>query len=70
MRQVQITTEAGVGILLMTMMIAILLIIFQQNKFGKTLDEINDSVHKTQEALNEKGNLNKSTFTNSTNAEE
>ncbi len=70
MRQVQITTEAGVGILLMTMMIAILLIIFQQNKFGKTLDEINDSVHKTQEALNEKGNLNESTFTNSANAGE
>ncbi len=51
MRQVQITTEAGVAIILMMLMLAMVFIIVQQSKFSDTLDEINESMKTTQQSV-------------------
>ncbi len=53
MRQVQVTTEAGVTILLAVFILAIVIIAVQQNKITKNINEINASMGAIQEALNE-----------------
>ena len=53
MRQVQITTEAGVAIILMVFIFSIIVIAVQQNKFTKNIDEITTSMKATQMAVDE-----------------
>ncbi len=53
MRQVQITTEAGISILLVIFVFVLVVITVQQSKLNKSIKIINTSVKNTQEIINE-----------------
>jgi len=57
MRQVQITTEVGVAILLAVFIFVLIIIALQQNKLDKSLREINTSVQTTRQAVDDIGSV-------------
>jgi len=57
MRQVQITTEVGVAILLAIFIFVLIIIALQQNKLDKSLREINTSVQTTRQAVDDIGSV-------------
>lgn len=53
MRQVQVTTEAGVTILLAVLILTIVIITIRGNQISKNIDQINSSMGVIQATLDE-----------------